>query len=107
MRYVYDYQIIIYRGKEHLNDALEVLKHNKFTPRKWIELGLTFGLLQPTLDIIEVDHQHNVSRCLQECLTTWLQRADNVGPPTSKSLANGLHKINEKAVAQKLTEIGQ
>ena len=81
----------------------------KFTPRKWIELGLTLGLLQPTIDVIDTNHQCDVSRCLQECLTKWLYRADDVdsvGPPTWESLANGLHRINEKAVAQKITEIG-
>ena len=93
-----------------MKDILEILKYNKFTPRRWTELGLTLGLSQPTLDVIEADNERDVSRCLNKCLTKWLNRADNVdsvGPPTWDTLANGLYRINEKAVAQKLTEIGQ
>ena len=93
-----------------MNEILEILKHKWFSSRRWIELGLTLGLSQPTLDEIEANHQHDVSRCLQECLTKWLNRSDNVdsvGPPTWNSLASGLHKINEKTIAQNLQKIGQ
>ena len=85
------------------------MKCNKFTPIRWNDLGLALGLLQPTLDIIEANNERDVSGCLKKCLTKWLKRADNVdsvGPPTWDTLANGLYKINEKAVAQKLAEIG-
>ena len=88
---------------------MEVLGYKGFDKRQWTDLGLKLGLLQPTLDVIEADNERDVSRCLNKCLTKWLNKADNVdsvGPPTWDSLADGLHRINEKAVAKKLTEIG-
>ena len=88
---------------------MEVLQCNGFDQRQWIELGLKLGLLQPTLNLIEANHERDVSRCLLECLTKWLYRADNVesvGPPTWDTLANGLYKINDNAVAKRLIEIG-
>ena len=84
---------------------MEVLQQSGFAQRRWTELGLTLGLLQPTLDVIEANHQRDVSRCLYECLTKWLYRADNVesvGPPTWDSLADGLYRINNNAVADTL-----
>ena len=88
---------------------MEVLQCNGFDQRQWMELGLKLGLIQPTLNLIEANHQHDVSRCLYECLTKWLKRADNVesvGPPTWDTLADGLHRINDNAVAKRLIEIG-
>ena len=83
------------------------MKHSGFSEPNWFDLGLALGLHKPTLDTIETNHRS--SRYLTECLTKWLNRADDVdsvGPPTWDTLANGVHRINEKAVAQKLTEIG-
>ena len=86
------------------------MKHSGFSEPNWFNIGLALGLHKSTLDTIETNHRQDLSRCLLECLTKWLNRADNVdsvGPPTWDTLANGLHRMNEKAVAQKLTEIGQ
>ena len=83
---------------------MEVLKHSGFSEPNWFNLGLALGLHKPTLDIIETNHRP--SRYLTECLTKWLYRVDNVGPPTWDTLADGLYKINDNVVAKKLTKIG-
>ena len=85
------------------------MKHSGFSEPNWLKLGLALGLHKPTLDTVETNHRQDPSRCLLECLTKWLYRADNVesvGSPTWDSLANGLYKINDNGIAQKLTEIG-
>ena len=57
---------------------LEILNKYMFSYRRWFELGLLLGILQPTLAKIEVDQSNDVARCLQECLTCWLRRSSNV-----------------------------
>ena len=47
----------------------------------------------------------DVSKCLKECLSQWLRRADNVdsrGGATWDSLSTALRSMNEVAVADKL-----
>ena len=79
------------------------MKHSGFNEPNWFNLGLALGLHKPTLDTVETNHRP--SRYLTECLTKWLYRADdvdNVGPPTWDTLADGLYKINDNAVADTL-----
>ena len=48
-----------------------------------------------------------MSRCLTECLSLWLRRADNVdsrGGATYESLSTALQSMNENAVADELSE---
>ena len=81
------------------------MKQSYFRNRKWFPLGLELGLLPPTLEDIEVNHKDDVGRCLQECLTMWLNNADKVkesGGPTLDSLVNALKMTNENFVAEKL-----
>ncbi|XP_019857076.1 PREDICTED: uncharacterized protein LOC105314204 [Amphimedon queenslandica] len=86
-----------------LNFVLQVLRHYKFPEARWFEFGLNLGLLHPTLEAIESAHRGNPSRCLMECLTKWLTKADDniitVGPIIWKTLANALRGMNAASVS--------
>ena len=88
-----------------LVDVLDLLKYCDFPNKKWHDLGLRLGLKKNTLDEIEVNHPGDASRCLTECISKWLSRADNVdrrGGATLDSLSYALKSIDEIAVADKL-----
>uniref|UniRef100_A0A1X7UI31 Death domain-containing protein n=1 Tax=Amphimedon queenslandica TaxID=400682 RepID=A0A1X7UI31_AMPQE len=88
-----------------LVDVLDLLKRFGFPETKWHELGLRLGLRKNTLDVIEAKHRGDVPRCMTECLSQWLGRADNVdsrGGADLNSLSDALRSMNETAVAEKL-----
>ena len=76
-----------------------------------MKLGLEFGLSKTTtLDTIENNHPQNAYRCLKECLSKWLGRADNVdskGGATWDSLSDALRSMDENAVADKLDQMSE
>ena len=89
-----------------MREVKERLRNAHFGNDMWKELGLELGLRQGTLNVIENNQSRNADRCHDECLTKWLQRADDVdkclGVPTYRSLADALVKINRKDVADKI-----
>ena len=90
-----------------LVDVINSLKRCGFPETKWDDLGLRLGLLQPTLEAIERMNRGDVSKCLKDCLSQWLRRADNVdsrGRATWDSLSTALRSMNEVAVADELSE---
>uniref|UniRef100_A0A1X7UBQ1 Death domain-containing protein n=1 Tax=Amphimedon queenslandica TaxID=400682 RepID=A0A1X7UBQ1_AMPQE len=90
---------------DQLIDVFNLLKRCGFPQTRWHELGLTLGLHKNTLDAIERNYSGDVSRCLMECFSKWLSRADNVdskGGATFDSLSDALKSLNENAVADKL-----
>ena len=92
-------------GIQELNDVLELLKKCGFSETRWFELGLALGLSKTTLDTIRANHPQDTHQCLIECLSKWLERADDVdskGGATWDSLSTGLRSINEVAVAHML-----
>uniref|UniRef100_A0A1X7TCL0 Death domain-containing protein n=1 Tax=Amphimedon queenslandica TaxID=400682 RepID=A0A1X7TCL0_AMPQE len=92
-------------GVDDLVDVLDLLKRFGFPETKWHELGLRLGLRKNTLDVIEAKHRGDVPRCMTECLSQWLGRADNVdsrGGANLNSLSDALRSMNETAVAEKL-----
>uniref|UniRef100_A0A1X7TX83 Death domain-containing protein n=1 Tax=Amphimedon queenslandica TaxID=400682 RepID=A0A1X7TX83_AMPQE len=92
---------------DQLIDVLNLLKRCGFPQTRCHELGLTLGLHKNTLDVIERNHPSDVSRCLLECLSQWLSRADNVdskGGATFDSLSDALKSMNENAAADKLDQ---
>uniref|UniRef100_A0A1X7TXB0 Death domain-containing protein n=1 Tax=Amphimedon queenslandica TaxID=400682 RepID=A0A1X7TXB0_AMPQE len=94
-------------GVDDLVDVLDSLNRCGFPKANWYDLGLRLGLRKSTLDIIEKNHPHDVSRCMTECLSQWLGRADNVdsrGGANLDSLSDALQSMNETAVAEKLSE---
>ena len=97
----------IHVGVDDLVDVLDLLKRCGFPETKWHEFGLRLGLRKNTLDVIEKNHPHDVSRCMTECISQWLSRADNVdsrGGANLDSLSDALRSMNETAVAEKLSE---
>ena len=93
-----------------LDEIQEALRTSHFSPPNWFPLGLSLGILKPTLDTIEAEHRNNVSRCLLECLSQWLSKADKVvekGGPTWNSLAIALRNIGEIVSAEKINEISK
>ena len=94
-------------GVDDLVDVLDLLKRCGFPETKWHEFGLRLGLRKNTLDAIEMKYHGDVYRCITECLSQWLSRADNVdsrGGVNLDSLSAALRSMNEAAVAEKLSE---
>lgn len=86
---------------------MELLKRCDFSDKDWFRLGLSLGLAKGTLDSIEVNHKNDVHRCLIQCLSEWLKRADNVdkkGGATYDSLSKALKSLDFVAVADKLDQ---
>ena len=99
-------EFVLYIGVDNLVDVLDLVKFG-FPETNWYELGLRLGLNKNTLDVIEKNHPRDVSRCMTECLSQWLSRADNVdsrGGANLDSLSDALQSMNETAVAEKLSE---
>ena len=94
-------------GIQDLNNVLELLKKCGFSEKRWFDLGLVLGLSKNTLDTIKADHPQNTRQCLIECLSKWLERADDVdskGGATWDSLSDALRSMDEIAVADKLDQ---
>uniref|UniRef100_A0A1X7T992 Death domain-containing protein n=1 Tax=Amphimedon queenslandica TaxID=400682 RepID=A0A1X7T992_AMPQE len=92
---------------DHLVDVIDLLKRSGYPETRWQDLGLRLGLHKNTLDAIEKNHPGDVSRCLTECLSKWLRKADNVnskGGATFDSLSEALKSMDETAVADKLDQ---
>ena len=82
---------------------LTTLKKASFDNTKWRELGGELGLRPGTLNVIEQNYPRDANRCLDECLTKWLQGADDVndkGLPTYNVLANALDAKEQTAAAR-------
>ena len=78
------------------------MKKYGYSGADYCELGLHLGLSPRTLDIIKENNPRDVERCLRECLTKWLEQADDVksnGGPTHYSLIKALRKIEQNTVA--------
>ena len=91
----------------HLVEIKRALTASNYTGTDWIDLGLHLGLLITTLKAIKVEHKDDIGSCLLECLTKWLQKADNVKVPTWATLASALHQINQKAAADMIIEMSK
>uniref|UniRef100_A0A1X7SME4 Death domain-containing protein n=1 Tax=Amphimedon queenslandica TaxID=400682 RepID=A0A1X7SME4_AMPQE len=79
-----------------LQKVLDVLDDGYFPSNKWLNLGLSLGLLNPKLDTIEHNYPKDSERCLQKCLTLWL--TEDIEATWSK-LADAVDNTGEKAVA--------
>ena len=91
---------------DQLDEIIEVLKKNGFSDTKWYSLGLRLGLVKNTLDCIEARYD-DLDRCLMECLSCWLNKADNVvnkGGPNWISLTSSLRSMNQVAVADNVDQ---
>ena len=94
----------------NLKDIISALNRSHFPSNRWSPLGLQLGLLQHTLSGVRLKFKDHPERCLQECLTLWLRKADKViesGGPTWDSLADALRKIGENFTAEKIMELSE
>ena len=100
----YHYNLyIIHLDISQLDEILQILKRSNFSSQKWFPLGLSLSLPKPKLDAIKAEPSNDPSQCLQECLSLWLSKTDEVvekGEPTWNLLASALRNIGEVAAAE-------
>ena len=97
----------MFAGINQLDDVVEALRLSLFPKARWFPLGLTLGLYKTTLDSIESQHGKDISRCLMECLSSWLNKVDKVaekGGTTWDTLAIALKKIEETVSSDNISE---
>ena len=97
----------MFAGINQLDDVVEALRLSLFPKARWFPLGLALGLFKTTLDSIESQHRKDISRCLMECLSSWLNKVDKVaekGGTTWDTLAIALKKIEEKVSSDNISE---
>ncbi|XP_019857773.1 PREDICTED: uncharacterized protein LOC109586046 [Amphimedon queenslandica] len=85
-----------------LAELLQLLSRHGYSGASYYNLGLFLGLSTATLDVIKENNKGDVVSCLRECLTKWLQKADDVqkkGGPTIYSLVSALRELGENGVA--------
>ena len=83
-----------------LREVLNDLRKGGFSDQSYYDLGLELGLYRNTLDNIRADYS-NAKDHLRECISRWLERADNVdkyGGANWTTLCNAVEKINRAAV---------
>ena len=99
----------LFLGIANLKDILDVLRQGYFPNNKWFPLGIYLGLLPPTLKEIEANHRGDVGRCIIECLSLWLNEADQCGEFTASwdSLADAVEKTEENITAKTIREISK
>ena len=86
-----------------LQPTLNTLKKYHYKGRQWQSLCLALGLTDDTIGVIETNHIKNVERCLKECLSSWLRKADlvdKIGGPNWETLISALRSIGENAAAE-------
>ena len=71
----------------------------------WMDLGLSLGLHQPTLDIIATENTNDVKGCMRAMLQAWLKWEDNVdtpefGRPSWKRLIDAIRLDNKQLADQ-------
>ena len=89
-----------------LYSVLKSIKECQFSYHNWIDLGLALGLYKGTLDKIQ---SQDVNACMRECLSKWLEKADNVvssGVPTLERLGDVLEELEDRSAADKIRGIG-
>ena len=81
-----------------LGDLIEILYP---VANKWEFLGLLLRVKASELEKIEKENQKDCSKCLLEMLKWWLNNEPN---PSWPSIAKALEKIENKALAKKVTK---
>ena len=85
-----------------LPEVVDLLKRHGYSGERYYDLGLYLGLSSAELYTITVNNEGDNKGCLHECLTKWLQKADDVrkkGGPTIYSLVSALRGIGENGIA--------
>uniref|UniRef100_A0A1X7T7E2 Death domain-containing protein n=1 Tax=Amphimedon queenslandica TaxID=400682 RepID=A0A1X7T7E2_AMPQE len=89
-----------------LAEVLQLLRRYGYSGVSYYNLGLFLGLSPNTMHLIEADHRGDTGRCLSECLSKWLLKADDVqkkgGRPSIYSLVSALRELGENGVAHEI-----
>ncbi|XP_019852591.1 PREDICTED: uncharacterized protein LOC109582362 [Amphimedon queenslandica] len=88
-------------GVNDLIDVLDLLKRCGFPETRWYELGLRLGLLKKTLDVVEKNHPHDVSRCMTECLSQWL--AEKLKHDVLINIFNNRHTVLSQSLCDSVS----
>ena len=82
------------------------MERNKFPNYQWERLGLKLGLIRTKLTSVSAKCG-DMTSCLMECLTLWLQQdydIDEYSLPTLDSLAKALERMGQRAVSSGIQE---
>ena len=85
-----------------LPEVFQLLKRHHYSGITYYTLGIYLGLSYDTLYGIANNNKGDIDGGLCECLTKWLQKADDVkkkGGPTIYSLVSALRKLKKKRIA--------
>lgn len=83
-----------------LNKVTTVLKEVLFTSTRWVDMGLSLGLLMPTLSVIE-DTRGDSNNHLRKCIQAWLEQTDDVRP-TWRALIEAVKSTGDNAAAERI-----
>ena len=94
--------VLLYTGIDDLVNVKKVLKN----VIDWQSLGLELGLLYPTLKRIKKEQHGDISDCMMEMISSWLQQQDNVsqnGLPSWAVLRTALEEIGEHQLTSEIS----
>uniref|UniRef100_A0A1X7T3D7 Death domain-containing protein n=1 Tax=Amphimedon queenslandica TaxID=400682 RepID=A0A1X7T3D7_AMPQE len=84
--------------------VLTVLTEAMFGPLRWIHLGLSLGLLMPTLNVIGRTNG-DANDHLKLTLRYWLEKKDNVTGTTWDNLIRAVRSTGDMAAAERMPGI--
>ena len=94
--------VLLYTGIVDLVDVKKFLMNVV----DWQSLGLELGLLYPTLKRIKKEQHGDISDCMMEMISSWLQQQDHVsrkGIPSWSVLRTALEEIGEHQLASEIS----
>ena len=81
--------------------VLKVLKEAMFGPAQWRDLGLSLGLIVPTLNVIGKTNG-DANDHLEQTITHWLMGEDKVTGTTLQILKEAVESTGDKAAASRI-----
>ena len=91
---IYMYTLLIVKPK--LRDLIRL----EVAP-EWFSLGLELGVTENALNIIEKDHEKDVSTCMRKMFSKWLSSTKD---PSYSGLVDALIVIKKKDVAEEVSQ---
>ena len=97
-----DLAIYMFTAENDLSDVLAVIDD----VYNWKELGLQLGLVDISLERINLEQQGRIDSCKIHMVSAWLQQQDNVsqnGVPSRSVLIAALKRMGEHEIADKIS----